>query len=66
MQKNIGIFTTLFARLYMTSFIYLLKLHNIGTGTHLKGIETSFQVSDIAFLNFLKIPSVFKGLIKEK
>jgi hypothetical protein len=23
-------------------------------------------VSDIAFLNFLKIPSVFKGLIKEK
>jgi hypothetical protein len=50
----------------------LLKPHNIG---HLKGIETSFQVvplffkyfqfcaSYITFWNFLKIPSVFKGLI---
>jgi hypothetical protein len=60
MQKYIGNFTT------------LLKPHNIDT--HLKGIETSFQVvplflksfhfgmSYITFLNFLKIPSVFKGL----
>jgi hypothetical protein len=51
----------------------LLKPHNIGT--HFKGIETSFQVvplfvkffhfwvSYITFLNFLKIPSVFKGLM---
>jgi hypothetical protein len=50
----------------------LLKSHNIGT--HLKGIETTFQVvplflksfhfraSYITFWNFLKIPSVFKGL----
>jgi hypothetical protein len=60
MQKYIGNFTT------------LLKPHNIGT--HLKGIETSFQVvplflksfhfwvSYITFSKFLKIPSVFKGL----
>jgi hypothetical protein len=59
--KNIGHFST------------PLKPHNIGT--HLKGIETSFQVvplflksfhfwvSYITFWNFLKIPSVFKGLI---
>jgi hypothetical protein len=52
--KNLGNFTT------------LLKHHNIGT--HLKGIETSFQVvplffksfnfwvSCITFWNFLKIP----------
>jgi hypothetical protein len=58
--KKIGKFTT------------LLKAHNIGA--HLKGIETSFQVvslffksfhfwvSYITFCNFLKIPSVFKGL----
>jgi hypothetical protein len=57
MQKNIGNFTT------------LLKPRNIGT--HLKGIETSFQVvplllksfhfwvSYITFRNFLKIHSVF-------
>jgi hypothetical protein len=55
---NIGNFTT------------LLKPHNIGT--HLKGIETSFQVvffksfhfwaSYITLGNFIKIPSVFKGL----
>jgi hypothetical protein len=50
----------------------LLKAHNIGT--HLKGIETSFPVvplflksihfwvSYITFSNFLKIPSVLKGL----
>jgi hypothetical protein len=50
----------------------LLKPHNIGT--HLKGIETSFQVepfflksfhfwvSYITFWNFLKITLVFKGL----
>jgi hypothetical protein len=49
----------------------LLKPHNIGT--HLKCIETSFQVvslflksihfwvSYITFWNFLKIPSVSKG-----
>jgi hypothetical protein len=55
--KNIGNFAT------------LLKPHNIGT--HLKGIETSFQVvplflksfhfwvSYITFWNLLKIPSVF-------
>jgi hypothetical protein len=60
MQKNIGNFTT------------PLKPHNIGT--HLKGIETSFQVvpflksfhlrvSYITFWNFLKIPSVYKGLM---
>jgi hypothetical protein len=54
--KNIGNFTT------------LLKPHNIGT--HLKGIEISFQmvilflksfhfwVSYITFCNFLKIPPV--------
>jgi hypothetical protein len=54
-------------------FMTLLKPHNIGT--HLKGIEMSFQVvplflksfhfwaSHITFGNFLKIPSVFKGLI---
>jgi hypothetical protein len=59
-SKNFGNFTT------------LLKAHNIDT--HLKGIETSFQViplflkscyvwaSYIGFWNFLKIPSVFKGL----
>jgi hypothetical protein len=55
--KNIGHFTT------------LLNPHNIGT--HLKGIDTSFQVvyqsfhfwvSHITFGNFLKIPSIFKGL----
>jgi hypothetical protein len=60
--KNIGNFTT------------LLKPHNIGT--HLKGIETSFQVVPlflksfhfwvshryITFLNFLKIPSILKEL----
>jgi uncharacterized membrane protein len=58
--KNIGHFMT------------PLILHNIGT--HLKGIETSFQVvtlflksfhfwvSYITFWSFLKIPSVFKGL----
>jgi hypothetical protein len=58
--KNIDNFTT------------LLKPRNIGT--HLKGIETSFQVvllflesfhfrvSYITFWNFLKIPSVCKGL----
>jgi hypothetical protein len=57
--KNIGNFTT------------LLKHHNIGT--HLKDIETSFQVvplffksfhfwaSYITFWNFLKIRSVLKG-----
>jgi hypothetical protein len=50
----------------------LLKPHNIGT--HLKGIETSFQVvtlflksshfwvSCITFGNFLKTPPVFRGL----
>jgi hypothetical protein len=50
----------------------LLKPHNIDT--HLKGIETSFQVvplffksfhfwvSYITFWNFLKMPSVLKGL----
>jgi hypothetical protein len=55
------------------NFMTLLKPHNIGT--HLKGIESSFQVvplffksfhfwaSYITFRNFLKIPSVFKGLI---
>jgi hypothetical protein len=60
MQKNIGNLTT------------LLEPHNIGT--HLKGIETSFQVvplflrsvhvrvSYITFWNSLKVPSVFKGL----
>jgi hypothetical protein len=54
------------------NFTTLLKPHNIGT--HLKGIETSFQVvslffksfhvwgSYIIFWNFLKIPSVLKGL----
>jgi hypothetical protein len=54
------------------NFMTLLKPYNIGT--HLKGIETSFQmvplflkcfhfwVSYATFLNFLKIPSVFKGL----
>jgi hypothetical protein len=53
-------------------FFKLLKPHNIGT--HLKGIETSFQVvllflksfhfwvNYITFWNFCKIPSVFKGL----
>jgi hypothetical protein len=58
--ENIGNFTT------------LLKPHNIGI--HLKGMETSFQVvplffksfhvwvNYITFGNFLKIPSVFKGL----
>jgi hypothetical protein len=58
--KNIGNLTT------------LLKPHNIGT--HLKVIETSFQVvplflksfhfwvNSITFWNFLKIPSVFKVL----
>jgi hypothetical protein len=52
--------------------IRLLKRHNIGT--HLEGIETSFQVvplflksvhfwvNYITFWNFLKIPSVFKGI----
>jgi hypothetical protein len=57
--KNIGNFTT------------LLKPYNIGT--HLKGIETSFQVvplflksihfwvSCITLCNFFKIPSVCKG-----
>jgi hypothetical protein len=61
MQTNIGNCTT------------LLKPRNIGT--HLKGIEISFQVvplflksfhcwvSYITFWNFLKIPSAFKGLI---
>jgi hypothetical protein len=56
MQKNIGNFTA------------LLKLHNIGT--HLKGIETSFQVvtlfsksfniwvSYITFWHVLKIPAL--------
>jgi hypothetical protein len=60
-ENNIGNFTN------------PLKPHNIGT--HLKGIETSFQVvplflksfhfwvSSITFWNVLKIPSVLKGLI---
>jgi hypothetical protein len=60
MQKILVIFTT------------LLKPHHIGI--HLKGIETSVQevllflksfhfwMSSITFWNFLKIPSVFKGL----
>jgi hypothetical protein len=55
------------------NFMTLLKPHNIGT--HLKGIKTCFQVvplflksfhfgaSYVTFWNFLKIPSVFKGLI---
>jgi hypothetical protein len=55
------------------NFMTLLKPHNIGT--HLKGIETSFQVvplffksfyfwvSYITFCNVLKIHSVLKGLI---
>jgi hypothetical protein len=63
-SKNIGNFTT------------PLKSHNIGTP--LKGMETSFQMlplylkyfhfwaSYITFCNFLKIPSVFKGLFVKK
>jgi hypothetical protein len=61
---------------YIGDFTTLLKPHNIGT--HLKGIETSFQVvalflksfhfwaSYITFFYFLKIPSVFEGLIMVK
>jgi hypothetical protein len=56
MPKNIGNFTP------------LLKPNNIGT--HLKSMEISFQVVhvhlfliSITFFNFLKIPSVFKGLM---
>jgi hypothetical protein len=57
---------------YIGNFATLLKPHNIGT--HLNGIETSFQVvplflksikfwvSYFTFWNFLKIPSLFKGL----
>jgi hypothetical protein len=59
---------------HIGNFMTLLKPHNIGM--LLKGIETSFQVvplflksfhfwgSFINFCNFLKIPSVFKGLKK--
>jgi hypothetical protein len=49
--------------------VFCLKPYNIGT--HLKGIETSFQVVPLfldsfhfwaSYPPFIKIPSVFKGL----
>jgi hypothetical protein len=51
------------------NFMTPLKPHNIGT--HLIGIETSFQVVPlflksfqfwVSYITFLKIPSIFKGL----
>jgi hypothetical protein len=51
MQKNIGNFTT------------LLKPHNIGT--HLKGIEISFQVVPLFFKSFHFRVSYITGRFKK-